>query len=157
MEHQINSKDKEDSPPEFVQDEISCQSCQRKFPITSILKHINGGVEPCKSKYADADLQHLKELSKEAQRKKKNERERSNYDAEKRAEKHRIWYDPQKSESRYDPAKYRAQYDPLKRKEKYEKKKKEKKPLEELKAGKADREAKHGEALRDNEVHPYIT
>ena len=60
----------------------------------------------CKSIYSTEEIQDLEKQSKEIQRRKRNVRERVNYDPERRKKK----YDPKKSKATYDSAKRKQNY-----------------------------------------------
>ena len=124
-----------DSEEKVLSEEYStCKTCSIELPKTSLLRHINNN-EICKADYTIEDLQTVRALSHDFQRRKKNQRERANYDKEKRAKKHKANYNPEKRaqthreryayysekiKSRYDPQKHVKSYDPEQRREKYE-------------------------------------
>ena len=96
-----------------VDEKISCISCNVSFTKITITRHITSS--KCKANYSTKEIQDFKDQSKKL----RNERDRANYNPEKRAEKHRISYDSEKHKEKYDQSKYKATYDPNQRKEKY--------------------------------------
>ena len=70
---------------------LPCKSCGLLYSKTSILKHINQQkILSCKTIYSTEEIQDLEKQSKEIQKRKRNLRDRVNYDPEKRKKK----YDP---------------------------------------------------------------
>ena len=87
----------------------TCKSCNVSFPISSIFKHLNQK-KSCKDDHSVNDMLALKNLSNDAQKRKRNEREKANYDPERRAKKHKAAYDPEKR-----ALKHKKSYKPTKR------------------------------------------
>jgi hypothetical protein len=73
----------------------TCKSCNASFATSSIFKHLNRK-KSCKDDHSVNDMLALKNISNDAQRRKRNEREKANYDPERRAKKHKAAYDPEK-------------------------------------------------------------
>ena len=96
-----------------VDEKFSCTCCNVGFTKITITRHIISS--KCKANYSTKEIQDLKDQSKKL----RNERDRANYNPEKRAEKHRLSYDSEKNKQKYDQTKYMATYNPDQRREKY--------------------------------------
>ena len=139
-----------------AKDLVNCKYCN--FSGKSVLHHSVAN-KHCRDKYTDEEIIDLRQ----AQKRKRNEKDRANYSATKRAEKHkknydpekraqmhRATYDPEKSKLLYDPNKSKESYDPEKRKQKYKNEKARNIPYEEIKALKADRDKEAQKARYQN-------
>ena len=139
-----------------AKDLVNCKYCN--FSGKSVLQHSVAN-KHCRDKYTDEEIIDLRQ----AQKRKRNEKDRANYSATKRAEKHkknydpekraqmhRATYDPEKSKLLYDPNKSKESYDPEKRKQKYKNEKARNIPYEEIKALKADRDKEAQKARYQN-------
>ena len=85
-----------------------CKSCSEIFKNSVIRKHISRG--KCKKDYTDEDITFLINKSHERKKKKQSEREKRNYDPEKRAKRHQATYDKKKEKKSYDPEERSARY-----------------------------------------------
>ena len=92
----------------------TCKSCNVSFAKSSIFKHLNRK-KSCKADHSANDMLALTNLSKDVQKRKRNERDKANYDPERRAKKHKAAYDPKKQ-----PLKHKESYKPPKRESKRE-------------------------------------
>ena len=138
----------------------TCKTCGLDFPKTLMLRHINN-TKTCKDDHTNEDYQNVRALSKDFQRRKRNERDRANYNKEKRAQKHKENYDAdkraqnhkerynsEKRKSRYNPQNHKNSYNPEQRRGKYQSKKDE--STTRSKAGMVDRDEKLRRAIHDN-------
>ena len=86
----------------------TCKSCNVSYAKSSIFKHLSQN-RSCKADHSANDLLALKNLSNDAQRRKRNERDKADYDPERRAKKHKAAYDPAqralKHKNSYKPTK----------------------------------------------------
>ena len=73
----------------------TCKSCNVSYAKSSIFKHLSQN-RSCKADHSANDLLALKNLTNDAQRRKRNERDKFYYDPERRAKKHKAEYDPAK-------------------------------------------------------------
>ena len=87
----------------------TCKSCNVSYAKSSIFKHLSQN-RSCKADHSDNDLLALKNLSNDAQRRKRNEKDKFNYDPERRAKKHKAAYNPAKR-----ALKHKNSYKPTKR------------------------------------------
>ena len=92
----------------------TCKSCNVSFAKSSIFKHLNRK-KSCKADHSANDMLALTNLSKDVQKRKRNERDKANYDPERRAKKHKAAYDPKKQ-----PLEHKESYKPPKRESKKE-------------------------------------
>ena len=93
----------------------TCKSCNVSYAKSSIFKHLSQN-KSCTADHSANDLLALKNLTNDAQRRKRNEREKANYDPERRAKKHKASYDPEKR-----ALKHKKSYKPTKRESLHEK------------------------------------
>ena len=93
----------------------TCKSCNVSYAKSSIFKHLSQN-KSCTADHSANDLLALKNLTNDAQRRKRNEREKANYDPERRAKKHKAAYDPEKR-----ALKHKKSYKPTKRESLHEK------------------------------------
>ena len=93
----------------------TCKSCNVSYAKSSIFKHLSQN-KSCTADHSANDLLALKNLTNDAQRRKRNEREKANYDPERRAKKHKASYDPEKC-----ALKHKKSYKPTKRESLHEK------------------------------------
>ena len=86
----------------------TCKSCNVSFAKSSMFKHLNQ-IKSCKADHSANDMLDLKNISNDAQKRKRNERDKANYDPERRAKKHKAAYKPKilalKHEESYKPIK----------------------------------------------------
>ena len=86
----------------------TCKSCNVSYAKSSIFKHLSQN-KSCKADHSANDLLALKNLTNDAQRRKRNERDKFYYDPERRAKKHKAAYQPKiralKDEESYKPIK----------------------------------------------------
>ena len=71
---------------------ILCKACNVAFPQKSIRTHINRSKE-CKAGYTDDEIEKLQAILDQFRKKQRAEKDKLNYDATKRAEKHKATYD----------------------------------------------------------------
>ena len=72
-----------------------CKSCNLNFLKTSIINHVKR-TKTCMTNHTNDDMIDLQALSKEVQKKKRNDRDRAKYNSETRALKHTKSYNPEK-------------------------------------------------------------
>ena len=81
-----------------------CKFCSQVFLYSSIRKHISHS-KTCKNAYSDAEMNDLISQSKKRKNEVEVNRQRRNYDKDKRSEKHKKTYDSVKRKENYDPEK----------------------------------------------------
>ena len=94
----------DNASPSNVKDLVNCKYCN--FSGKSLLQHSVAN-KHCRDKYTAEEINDLRQ----AQKRKRNEKDRANYSSTKRAEKHKKTYDPEKRAQMH-----RATYDPEKSK-----------------------------------------
>ena len=92
---------------DITDEKILCKgrTCKNKLlNISSALKHIIKSVE-CKKEYSDEEIQAIRSLSQKRTKQKALERQKLNYDADTRCEKHKQSYNPLKRKAKYEKEK----------------------------------------------------
>ena len=98
---------------------FSCKSCAKKLKLSTIFKHFGHPKNDCEKSYQEEELKAFRTESDKRRKEKKHQRFRITYDPEKRAKLHKKAYDPEKRAKAYDSSKRAKLY----QKEKAENKK----------------------------------
>jgi hypothetical protein len=95
---------------------IICKSCKKEFQASSILNHLTQ-VEKCKDNYSKDEIQQLENESI----KRKKRKRKARYDPQKRAQLHKISYDPVKRTKQYQDFRAKEEMERIRKFEEYEK------------------------------------
>ena len=73
-----------------------CKLCNRKFQVSTIMKHLNHPKVVCKESYSKEEITELEVKKEKRRRQKETQRQRESYDNKRRAEYHKKYYNSSK-------------------------------------------------------------